>query len=76
VLLATHDRAVIERFGGRVLSLDRGRLIDDRVLAGSEPPAADDVDEASVADGAPATRADVEGVAEPAAALPLEAAKP
>jgi cell division transport system ATP-binding protein len=37
VLLATHDRAVIERFGGRVLVLDRGRLVDDRTLDGEEP---------------------------------------
>jgi cell division transport system ATP-binding protein len=39
VLLATHDRGVIDRFGGRVLALERGRLVDDRVLEGGEPEA-------------------------------------
>jgi cell division transport system ATP-binding protein len=30
VLLATHDREMIRRFPRRVVSLDGGRLIDDR----------------------------------------------
>lgn len=37
VLLATHDRTTIERFGGRVLTLDRGRLIEDLRVEPSEP---------------------------------------
>jgi cell division transport system ATP-binding protein len=36
VVLATHDRGIIERFGGRVLSLERGRLVGDRTIQGSE----------------------------------------
>jgi cell division transport system ATP-binding protein len=38
VLLATHDRDTIARIGRRVLTLDRGRLVGDQELAGSEPP--------------------------------------
>ncbi len=40
VLLATHDREMIERVGRRVLTLGGGRLIDDRRLAPGEamPP--------------------------------------
>ncbi len=38
VLLATHDREMIQRVGGRVLTLDRGTLLTDRVVEGSEPP--------------------------------------
>jgi len=38
VLLATHDRDTIQRVGRRVLTLDRGRLVSDLELAGTEPP--------------------------------------
>ncbi len=38
VLLATHDRATIERVGGRVLTLDSGRLQRDVALEGTTPP--------------------------------------
>jgi len=38
VVLATHDRDTIQRVGRRVLTLDRGRLISDTVIAGTEPP--------------------------------------
>ncbi len=38
VLLATHDRDMIHRVGGRVLTLDRGRLIADREVVGIEKP--------------------------------------
>ena len=38
VVLATHDRATIERVGGRVLTLSRGRLAGDETVAGSDPP--------------------------------------
>jgi len=38
VVLATHDRDTIQRVGRRVLTLDRGRLVSDTVLAGTEPP--------------------------------------
>ena len=32
LLIATHDLALVERLGGRVLSLREGRLVGDRVL--------------------------------------------
>ncbi len=38
VLLATHDRATIERVGGRILTLDAGRLVRDEELRGTGPP--------------------------------------
>ena len=38
VLLATHDREMIQRVGGRVLTLDRGQLATDREVLGSEKP--------------------------------------
>jgi len=38
VVLATHDRDTIQRVGRRVLTLDRGRLVSDVVIAGTEPP--------------------------------------
>ncbi|HYH47475.1 MAG TPA: cell division ATP-binding protein FtsE [Thermoanaerobaculia bacterium] len=38
VLLATHDRATIERIGRRVLTLDGGRLRSDVELVGNDPP--------------------------------------
>jgi cell division transport system ATP-binding protein len=37
VLLATHDRGMIERIGRRVLGLDAGRLVRDEVLEPAEP---------------------------------------
>ena len=56
VLLATHDRATIERVGGRVLTLDGGRLVGDEEIEGSEPPALGDLDAEPEpgADGEPA----------------------
>ncbi len=44
VIFATHDRELIHRVGRRVLTLDQGRLIDDRELPGelSEPAASTD----------------------------------
>jgi cell division transport system ATP-binding protein len=41
VLLATHDRDMIHRIGKRVLTLDKGRLISDHQLLGSDPPRLD-----------------------------------
>jgi len=41
VLLATHDREMIQRVGRRVLTLDAGRLILDQELPGSDPPRLD-----------------------------------
>jgi cell division transport system ATP-binding protein len=38
VLLATHDRDMIQRVGRRVLTLDAGRLIQDQELPGTDPP--------------------------------------
>jgi len=43
VLLATHDRDMIHRIGTRVLTLDKGRLISDHQLLGSDPPSLEDV---------------------------------
>ena len=39
VLLATHDRAVIDRVGRRILTLEQGRLAGDVRIEGSDPPA-------------------------------------
>jgi cell division transport system ATP-binding protein len=38
VLLATHDRDMIQRVGRRVLTLDAGRLVNDQEILGSDPP--------------------------------------
>ena len=38
VVLATHDRAMIERGGGRGLTLDHGKVASDVELVGTEPP--------------------------------------
>ena len=39
LLIASHDRGIIEKVGGRVLTLDQGRLADDRVVpAGGAAP--------------------------------------
>ena len=38
VLLATHDRDMIQRIGRRVLTLDHGKLAADQMLEGNEPP--------------------------------------
>lgn len=37
VLVATHNREMIERIGGRVLTLDRGRLVSDREQEPGDP---------------------------------------
>ncbi|HVS62965.1 MAG TPA: cell division ATP-binding protein FtsE [Thermoanaerobaculia bacterium] len=44
VFIATHDRSLIERIGGRILTLQKGRLVGDEILVGtdegrSRPPA-------------------------------------
>jgi cell division transport system ATP-binding protein len=41
VILATHDRDTIQRVGRRVLTLDRGRLVLDQELIGTDPPPLD-----------------------------------
>jgi cell division transport system ATP-binding protein len=41
VLLATHDRDMIQRVGRRVLTLDAGHLASDQELPGSDPPRLD-----------------------------------
>lgn len=38
VVFATHDRGLIERVGRRVLTLEAGRLVDDRMLEGQLLP--------------------------------------
>ncbi|HET9227399.1 MAG TPA: cell division ATP-binding protein FtsE [Thermoanaerobaculia bacterium] len=38
VLLATHDRDLIQRIGKRVLTLDKGKLANDVELEGTAPP--------------------------------------
>ncbi len=41
VVFATHDRALIRRVGHRVLTLDEGRLVDDRLLPAGLTPSED-----------------------------------
>jgi len=41
VVFATHDRALIHRVGHRVLTLDQGRLVDDRLLPAGLAPSTD-----------------------------------
>ena len=41
VILATHDRDTIQRVGRRVLTLERGRLVQDQELVGTDPPVLD-----------------------------------
>ncbi len=41
VILATHDRDMIQRIGRRVLTLDHGHLAADQELVGTDPPALD-----------------------------------
>jgi cell division transport system ATP-binding protein len=73
VVLATHDRDTIGRLGGRVLTLDGGRLAADRVVVGSEVPE----ELPPLAVEAPAAPIEGDGDAEPgeapAAAAPEEA---
>jgi cell division transport system ATP-binding protein len=38
IILATHDRDMIQRVGRRVLTLDAGRLASDQELLGTDPP--------------------------------------
>jgi len=51
VLLATHDRATIERVGGRVLTLDAGQLQRDRTVSGSKPPELEAPENPDASDG-------------------------
>ena len=43
VLLATHDRDMIQRVGRRVITLEAGRLASDQELEGTDPPSIDPV---------------------------------
>jgi cell division transport system ATP-binding protein len=43
VLLATHDRETIRRLGGRVLTLEQGRLIGDDLQEGEDPLSPDEL---------------------------------
>jgi ABC-type methionine transport system ATPase subunit len=45
VILATHDRDTIHRVGRRVLTLDRGQLVGDQELLGTDPPVLEPLDE-------------------------------
>jgi cell division transport system ATP-binding protein len=38
VILATHDRDMIQRVGRRVITLEGGRLVSDQELPGTDPP--------------------------------------
>ena len=38
VILATHDRDMIQRVGRRVITLEGGRLVSDQELPGTAPP--------------------------------------
>ena len=65
LLVATHDRETIRRIGGRVLTLDAGRLVDDTEVPGSEPPPEVDPEDDGDGDEAPVAAAPaVEGTAE------------
>ena len=54
VLLATHDRATIERVGGRVLALDAGHLQRDVAVDGTIPPSLPDPSDPEPHDREPA----------------------
>jgi cell division transport system ATP-binding protein len=41
VILATHDRDTIQRVGRRVITLDRGTVLSDQELIGTDPPQLD-----------------------------------
>ena len=41
VLLATHDREIIRSSGRRVISLDQGRVVDEKMAATQRPPRTD-----------------------------------
>src|SRR4051812_47403858 len=45
VILATHDRDTIQRVGRRVITLDRGTVLSDQELIGTEPPVLDPIAE-------------------------------
>ncbi|RMH17803.1 MAG: cell division ATP-binding protein FtsE [Acidobacteria bacterium] len=62
VVFATHDRSLIERVGRRVLTLERGRLVDDRQLVGELLPAAAGEGGGAAAGAAAAPRAVASGV--------------
>jgi cell division transport system ATP-binding protein len=49
VIFATHDRDMIRRVGGRVLTLDRGQLGADQELVGTDPPRLEPLPEESAA---------------------------
>ena len=51
VLLATHDRDMIQRVGRRVLTLEGGRLAADQELEGTDPPRIDPVPDDGAARG-------------------------
>ena len=63
VFIATHDRTLIERIGGRILTLHQGRLVGDETVTGTDPgramAPASQRQPAEPADGA-ATTADAE----------------
>ncbi|HVT61069.1 MAG TPA: cell division ATP-binding protein FtsE [Thermoanaerobaculia bacterium] len=61
VLLATHDRDTIQRVGRRVLTLDRGRLVSDMNLEGTEPPPLDVVAPPPAASGDQIAAGDASG---------------
>src|SRR6185436_780621 len=66
VLLATHDRDMIQRVGRRVLTLDAGRLASDQELPGTDPPQLDPVP------SEPESRPGAEPEPQPATAPPGE----
>ncbi len=73
VILATHDRETIHRIGGRVLTLDHGRLALDQELIGTDPPVLDplaNIDEAVEVPEAAATDPQPPGSPLPDPSLP------
>ncbi len=51
VIFATHDRELIGRIGRRVLTLEQGRLVDDRELAGELTQSEEGDSSAALAEG-------------------------
>ena len=59
VIFATHDRELIDRVGRRVLTLERGKLVEDRELPGTLDPLTDENrDETDASDAPPGEETD------------------
>lgn len=45
VLMVTHEHELVRHFGGRIINLDKGNIVFDGVIGGSEEYAADDTNQ-------------------------------